>query len=206
MNKKELIDISEYAYDEDTKLYQNVNDNRFFIKDNGEYIETDIYIVENYDEDTTFEEFTFYSYQNKNTNKYLTDYDFEHFIEYKNQIKIVNKEYSITINYIDDLFLVSYSHDIEYDTKINKQILNVLEYIFTTNEHIDNYVNVYHKHNNIHQYDKISDYLFNNKIDIPFRYIIDKYNPLNPFEFVITVFVHKKDIQLYKEYYNKYKY
>lgn len=206
MNKKEIVNISEYAYDKDTELYEDIENNIVYIKDNGEYIETDIYIVENYDEDTTFEEFTFYSYQNKNTDKYLTVYDFEHFVEYKNQIKIVNIDYSITINYMDDLFLVSYSHDIEYDTKINKQILNVLEYIFNSNEHIDNYVNVYHKHNSIYQYDKISYYLFNNKIDVPFRYIIDKYNPLNPFEFVITVFVHKKDVQLYKEYYNKYKY
>lgn len=206
MNKKELIDISEYAYEEDIELYEDIENNIFYIKD-GEYIETDIYIVENYDEDTTFEEFTFYSHQNKNTDKYLTTYDYEHFVEYKNQIRIVNKDYSVTINYMDNLFLISYSHDIEYDTKINKQILNVLEYIFnSTNEHIDNYVNVYHKYNNIHQYDKISDYLFNNKLDVPFRYIIDKYNPLNPHEFVITVFVHKKDVQLYKKFYNKYKY
>ena len=208
MNKKELVNISEYAYDKDTELYEDIENNIFYIKD-GEYIETDIYIVENYDENTTFEEFTFYSYHNKNTDKYLTIYDYEYFTEYKNQIRIVNKEYSITINYIDDLFLITYSHEnIEYDTdlKINKQILNVLEYIFNPIEHVDNYVNVYHKYNNIYQYDKISYYLYNNKIDVPFRYIINKYNPLNPLEFVITVFVHKKDIQLYKEFYNKYKY
>lgn len=208
MNKKELINISEYVYDEDIELYEDIENNRFFIKDCGEYIETNIYIVENYDENTIFEEFTFYSYENKNADKYLTDYDFEYFNEYKNQIRIIDREDSITINYMNDLFLVEYSHDIEYDTdlKINKQILNVLEYIFnSTNEHIDNYVNVYHKHNNIYQYDKISYYLFNNKSDIRFRYIINKYNPLNPLEFVITVFVHEKDIQLYKEFYNKYK-
>lgn len=209
MINKELVNISEYAYDEDTELYEDIENNIFYIKD-GEYIETDIRTIEEYDEDTTFEEFIFYSYRNRNTDKYLTYYDLEHFGEHKNQIRIVDKEYSVTINYMDDLFLITYSHEnIEYDTdlKINKQILNTLEYIFnSSNEHIDNYVNVYRKYNNIYQYDKISYYLFNNKLDVPFRYIIDKYNPLNPHEFVITVFVHKKDIQLYKEFYNKYKY
>lgn len=210
MNKKELINISEYAYDEDTELYEDIENNIFYIKDNGEYIETNIYTIEGYDENTIFEEYIFYSYQNKNFDEYLTIYDYEYFTVHKHQIKIVNEDYSITISYMDDLFLVSYSYeDIEYDTdlNINKQILNVLEYIFnSSNEHIDNYVNVYHKYNNIYRIDKISDYLFN-KLNIPnFRYIIDKYNPLNPLEFVITVFVHKKDVQLYKKFYNKYKY